>query len=213
MAKTPNMTNRLLSFGRQVFDFALEHQIVGTNPFVGIRRHAEKKRRRLITQAEFAAIRAAAGARLQVVMDVLYFTGQRIDDVLNIRVHDLVEDGIYFKQKKTGAELIVRWTPELRAVVERAKALGGNVRALTLLYNRRGKAPDYRSVYLQWQTACEKAAVEDAHLHDVRAMAATEVGAERATALLGHADARTTRIYLRDRSVPVVDGPRKVLGA
>jgi hypothetical protein len=37
LIKTPNMCNRVLSFGRGVFAHALEHQLVELNPFVGIR--------------------------------------------------------------------------------------------------------------------------------------------------------------------------------
>lgn len=219
MIKTPNMANRILSFGRQVFDYALEDQLINSNPFVGIKRHTEKKRKRLISQAEFDAIYDKAGPRLQAVMDLLYLTAQRIEDVLNIRVRDLDEDGIAFTQQKTGARLVVRWSPDLRAAVDRAKALGGNVRALTLLYNRRGKAPDYRSVLLQWHTARKAAVVEDATPHDLRAMALTAMkrqrGKEAARAVAGHTSDAQTERYLRDREVPVVDGPSmdRVLGA
>ena len=53
------------------------------------------------------------------------------------------------------------------------------------------------------------AQVADARIHDIRAMAATDARAQGIDpqALLGHTDAATTRIYLRDRVVPVVAGP------
>jgi integrase len=207
LGKTPNMANRVLSFLRQVFDYALEQQLVDSNPAIGIKRHREAKRERLITQEEYQAIYAQAGPRLQVIMDLLYLTGQRVDDVLHIRRADLLDAGIAFEQQKTGARLVVKWTPELEDVVARAKRLHGRVETLTLLRGRTGKAPDYRSVREQWDKACQAAGVPDAHLHDLRAMAATAVGKDQASALLGHADARTTRIYLRGREIPVVEGP------
>lgn len=219
MANTPNMGNRILSFGQQVFDYALENQVINSNPFVGVKRHTERKRKRLISQTEFDAIFGEAGPRLRVIMDLLFLTAQRIEDVLTIRVRDLGDDGISFTQQKTGARLVVRWSPELRAAVDRAKALGGNVRALTLLYNRRGKAPDYRSVLLQWHTARKAAGVEDATPHDVRAMSLTAMkkqrGKEAARAVAGHTSDVQTDCYLRDREIPVVDGPvmSRVLGA
>jgi integrase len=114
MAKTPNMANRVLSFARQVFDYALEEERVTINPFVGIRRHQEAKRTRLVTAEEFAAIYAKAGPRLQVVLELLRLTGQRITAVLRIRRSDLVEDGIRFPHHKTDTKRIVKWTPELR---------------------------------------------------------------------------------------------------
>jgi integrase len=219
LAATPNMTNRLLSFGRQVFDFALENQLIDANPFVGIKRHFEQKRERLISQNEFDAIYAHAGPRLQAIMDLLFLTAQRIEDVLNVRLRDVTDEGIAFKQRKTGVRLVVRWSPELRAVVDRAKSLGGNVRALTLLQNRRGKAPDYRTVLAQWHRARRLAGVEDATPHDLRAMALTAMekqgGAKAAQAVAGHTSGAQTARYLRARQVPVVDGPTmpRVLGA
>jgi integrase len=209
LAKTPNMANRVLSFARQVFDYALEEQRVPSNPFVGIRRHHEAKRGRLVTFDEFAAIHANAGPRLQVILDLLRLTGQRITAVLQIRRSDLVEEGIRFPQHKTDTKRIVKWTPELREAVERAKTLNGNIRALTLFHNRRGKAPDYSTVKIQWNKAKQAAGVTDATLHDLRALAATEAKKQGkdATALLGHTSEQQTRRYLRGKEEPIVEGP------
>lgn len=173
-------------------------------------------RTRLITEAEYRAIYSHAGPRLQVIMDLLYLTGQRIDDVLKIKISDLPGDGLSFVQKKTKAKLAVRWTPELRAVVDRAKELHGKVRQVRfqdgdayLLPAKQGKAPDYRTVRGQWEDACKAAKVEDAHLHDIRAMSltATQRQGQNATALAGHSSEAMTKRYLRDRESPVVDGP------
>src|SRR5690606_38606447 len=109
---------------------------------LGVMRHVEAKRQRYLTDDEFHAIRAHAHPRLQVVMDLLYLTGQRVGDVLKIKRADLTEEGISFKQEKTGARLLVRWTPELRATVEAAKALSGNVVSPYLFRTRtRGGGP------------------------------------------------------------------------
>jgi integrase len=205
--KTPNMTNRKLSFLRLVFNYAVEWQIVPTNPCIGIRRYEEAKRKRYLTDEEFFAIRDAAGPRLQVILDLLYCTGQRINDVLKIRKSDITERGILFKQQKTGAKLCVLWTPEMKAAVERAKTLYGNVTALTLLHGRTGKAPDYRTVLLQWHVARKAAKVEDATPHDMRAKAGTDAKQQGndAQALLGHTSAAMTERYIRE--TPEVSGP------
>lgn len=209
LAKTPNMANRCLSLLRQVFAWALEQQLIEMNPAVGIKRHLEGKRGRLISMDEYGAIYSRAGDRLQVIMDLLIRTGQRVGDVLRIRRTDLTDEGIRFVQQKTGAKLTVPWTPELRAVVDRAKLLHGNIRALTLLHNRRGKTPDYRTVKLQWDTACESANVADAHLHDLRAVALTAARKQglNATRLAGHSSPAQTERYLRDREEPLANGP------
>jgi integrase len=209
LASTPNFCNRCLSVLRVVFQHAVEWQIVESNPCLGIMRHSEHKRSRYLTDAELAAIRDSAGPRLQIIVDVLYFTGQRVSDVLKIRRADLNADGVSFAQGKTGTKLTVAWTPELKAAVERAKTLTGNVVSMTLLRNKRGKAPDYRSVQLQWETACEAAGVKDARMHDIRAKSLTDAKRQGfdATALAGHASARMTERYIRLRESPVVHGP------
>ncbi|MFO0253375.1 MAG: tyrosine-type recombinase/integrase [Betaproteobacteria bacterium] len=209
MSDRPNMANRCLSVLRQVFAYAVEQQLVASNPAIGIKPHREAKRGRLLTLAEFHAIREQAGPRLQCVVDLLAMTGQRVSDILALRRDALREDGIYVRQGKTGAQVLIRWTPELRAVVERAKTLHGNVRAFTLLHGRAGKPVDYRTLRDQWALACERAGVADAHLHDLRAMSATMAQQQGLDpqGLLGHTSPAMTKRYLRDRSPTVVDGP------
>lgn len=212
--KTPNMGNRVISFLRQVFAHAVEAQLVESNPVLGIKPFKEHKRTRLISKQEYDAIYSKAGPRLQVIMDLLYLTAQRIDDVLKLKIRDLPGEGISFVQQKTGAKLDVRWTPELREVITRARELHGKVRSIEqgtayLLPAKQGKAPDYRTVRDQWELACEAANVPDAHLHDLRAMSltATKRQGKDATALAGHTSEAMTERYLRDRETPLVDGP------
>jgi integrase len=209
MAGKPNMGNRCLSVLRQVFDFALEREIVDTNPAIGVKRLPEAKRTRLLTAAEYAAIHACAGPRLQVIMELALLTGQRIGDVLGIKRSDLTADGIRFVQQKTDERLCGAWTDELRETVARAKRLNGNIVALTLLHNRRGNPPDYRTVQKQWELACKAAKVKDARIHDLRALSATWTKAQgkNPTALLGHRNASQTDRYLRDRQEAIVEGP------
>ena len=211
MADTPNMANRVLSFLKTVFTYAVEWQLVDSNPCVGIRRHAEGKRQRYITDDEYAAIYAKANPRMQVIMDLLYLTGQRVGDVIAIKRSDINDDGIAFDQQKTGAKLLVRWTPELRDAIARANALNGNVLGPTLFRTRsHGKgAPSYGATRDQWNDAVTAAGVKDAHIHDLRAKSLTDAKRQGKDAqmLAGHTSPAMTDRYIRLREVPVVDGP------
>lgn len=211
MANTPNMANRVLSFLKTVFAYAVEWQLVDSNPCVGIRRHSEGKRQRYITDEEYAAIYAKANPRMQVIMDLLYLTGQRVGDVVAIKRADINEDGIAFDQQKTGAKLLVRWTPELREAIARANSLNGNVLAPTLFRTRsHGKgAPSYGATRDQWNEAVTAAKVKDAHIHDLRAKSLTDAKRQGKDAqmLAGHSSPAMTDRYIRLREVPVVDGP------
>ena len=208
-AGTPNMTNRKLSFLRTVFNYAVEWQLVDSNPCVGVKRNVEQKRKRYITDAEWSAIYDKAGPRLRAIMRLQYLTGQRIGDVLSIRRSQITDAGIEFRQQKTDAKLTVKWSPDLRAAVAEALALHHCVPGLTLFLGRGGKAPDYRTVLLQWSEAAKAAGVEDAKPNDQRAKAATDAKRQgkNATELLGHTSPAMTERYLRDRESPEVDGP------
>lgn len=98
MASTPNMSNRVISFVRTVFMYALESQVVESNPCTGIRRHAEKRRDRYITDAEFEKICEKASPNMRVTYEVCYLTGQRISDVISIHLSDICEEGRYCVQ-------------------------------------------------------------------------------------------------------------------
>jgi integrase len=123
LASKPNFANRCLSVLRVVFAHAVKWQLIDKNPSIGIIRHSEKKPTRYLTDDELAAIRAAAGPRLQVIIDLLNYTAQRVSDVLAIRrvQADLTGPGVSFIHGKTGTKLAVEWSPELRAAVEAAK--------------------------------------------------------------------------------------------
>lgn len=211
-ASTPNMANRIITVLRIVFDHAVEWQLVEANPCVGIRRHKEAKRGRLVSPAEFAAIKAAARHRaIPIVMDLCYLTGQRIGDVLAIKPEDVSAAGISFTQQKTGARLLVGMTPELRAVIERARAVHKpDPRAKTLLYTRGFRLYSYSTIRDAFNRARDAAGVVDVTIHDLRAMAITaadEQGIDAQT-LGGHTSPQQTSRYIRHRKVKVASSPR-----
>jgi integrase len=80
-------------------------------------------------------------------MDLATITGQREGDLLRLRCEQLIEKGIVFRIGKskrrhprhgkiveTAKQLIVEWSNELRAVVDRLMKLGPDIRP-TLLCN------------------------------------------------------------------------------
>lgn len=206
MAATPNMANRVLSFLRMVFAFALEQQLIDSNPCTGIRRFPESKRDRYVTDVEFAAICAHSSENMRVIYEMCFLTGQRISDVLAIRLADISKEGISFQQQKTGAKLLVQMTPDLDDLVSRIKALPRKVSGLTLFTSPRGGKPVlYESVKPAFKKACEKAGVVGATLHDLRAKSLTDTNKQGndAQKLGGHADAKMTKRYLRLREIDI----------
>lgn len=96
-----------------------------------------------------------------------------------------------------------------KAATDAAKALHGRVASLYVVPGRGALPLAYMPIFRDWQTACIAAKVADAHIHDLRALAGTVAKAEGrdAKALLGHKSARMTERYLRDRELPIVEGP------
>lgn len=204
---TPAVANRALTVLRLIMDEAVSDELVAANPCVGVEFVKLPPRTRRITVAEFDRIQAHADPLLRAVMSLCYATGQRVMDVATIRTENITDAGVYFKQQKTGSEVVIAWTTELREAVREARALKPN--AIRMPYLLGHEHPSYAMIYKRWKAATKRAKVADANIHDVRAMSATDANAQGidAQAMLGHTDAATTRIYLRDRVVPVVAGP------
>lgn len=209
MASTPAMANRVLSVLRVVFAQALEWGEVDSNPCIGIKPHSENKRGRYLTDDELHSILAHCSEYMRCVFELTYLTGQRIGDVLAIRLSDVSEAGITFQQQKTGAKVLISMTPDLDAVVKRAKALPRPIRGMTLICNRKGKPVDYGSVKDAWARARAAAGVEDARIHDLRAKALTDTKRQGndAQKLGGHSSARMTERYIRLREHEVAEPP------
>lgn len=208
LIKMPNTANRCVSVLRMIYEWAQDEEMVEHNPCDGVKRLEEGKRDRYITDGELKALRKAASDSVRIAIDLLYYTGQRVSDVLGIRLTQLTDEGIVFQQGKTGAKLTVEWCPELTATVEEAKALHGNVRAMTLLHNR-GKRIAYRTFHDAWVALCTATGIEDAHIHDIRAKALTDAKRQghNPTALAGHKSAQMTERYIRLREAVQVKGP------
>lgn len=209
LADTPNMCNRILSFLRIVFGYALEWQEVDSNPCIGISRHAESRRDRYITDGEFGALLNAASPYIRCILEMCYLTGQRIGDVIAIRLADISDEGVAFTQEKTGAKLIVAMTPDLKTVIDSAKALPRKIRTLTLFCSRTGKPVSYETVKEAFQLLREKTGIHDVKIHDIRAKSLTDADREgkNAQTLGGHTDARMTARYLRGRLPKIAQAP------
>ena len=210
LADTPNMANRVISVLRVVFNYALEKGTVDSNPCTGIRRHAEARRDRYITDEELQRLLAHCSEYMGVIFSMCYLTGQRIGDVLGIRLADISDEGINFVQQKTGAKLMVRMTPDLDDLIRRAKAMPRRVRGLTLFCTRAGGKPvSYGTCKQAFAEAREKAELDNVRIHDLRAKSLTDTKKQGndAQKLGGHADPRMTARYIRAREIDRADPP------
>lgn len=211
MASTPNMANRCLSFLRVVFSYAVEWQLCDSNPCIGIKRHAEKKRDRYITDAEFIAIKSAAEHRaIPAIMDLCFLTGQRISDVLSIKNQDISSDCIRIVQQKTKTKLAIAMTDDLAATIHAIRESHPPLKGVDhLLYSRNRDAYAYGTIKDAFERARTSAGIVGVTLHDIRAKSLTDADLQglNAQKLGGHSDPRMTDRYIRRRRSSPVLGP------
>lgn len=205
----PNMANRMRTILKLAFDLAIRQGIARTNPVLATQRNKEAKRTRYLTDAEWTAIRDAADEALKTIMDISFLTAQRIGDVLKIRLADIRPSGhLYVKQQKTGKELLIEITAELRECIDSARAKG-SVRSLYLFSQANGRPWSYWAIRDKWKAAANAAGIEDTRLHDNRSKGITEANRQGLDAqlLAGHSSQKQTDSYIRDREISVAKPP------
>jgi integrase len=210
---SPVAAKHEMSLLGHVFAKAIRWGAATRNPVRTLERSAKSKRTRYITDAEYAAVYALASPRMQVAMELALLTGQRRGDLLTLKRSQLTDEGIVFKQSKTGAGVLVEWTDELRKVIDRAKATKPQIPGEYLLRKRNGRAYSARGFSAIWQRLMAKAMkpgkngeppalAERFTFHDLRAKCASDIKAlEDAATLLGHASSNTTKSVYR-RKMP-----------
>jgi integrase len=148
------------------------------------------------------AVKALAGERIAVAIDLAVSTGQRRGDLLSLKRDQLTDAGIVFKQSKTGAGVLIEWSPDLLAIVQRAKKLAPQIPGDYLIRTKKGKrysAAGFSAIWQQVMAKHVKAGDQRFSFHDLRSVSADgPATAEEAQATLGHASVTTTkRHYLR----------------
>jgi integrase len=215
--KGPTAANRALEVLKHLFSKAIEWGIIDTNPARDVRKLTAKDdprlipRNRYVEDWEFDAVHQAAPPRVQIAMDLAVLTGLRRGDLLALTRDHITDEGILITPSKTehssGQTLLIEWSNELRAVIDRAKRLPPQVRQ-PIIANRRGKAYTPDGFASNFQRAMKKALEgslqEPFCFHDLRAKSASDdddrnAGSKR----LGHADTRTTERFYQRKPIKV----------
>jgi integrase len=181
----------------------------------GIVRNPEKARDRYVTHAEYRATYDAAPPAVRLMMELVYRTLQRPEvDVLawtpaNIRSKG-AERVLHFRQSKTGRLVDIALTGRLGELV--AAAVGAvPVLHQPILHTTRtskrvqaGSRYTYDGISAMLKRAQRKAKVASFGFRDLKGKGATDMWLagmpiERIQLLCGHADAKTTEIYIKAR--------------
>lgn len=179
------------------------------NPCTGIRRHRERPRDRHISDAELEALKVAADPTYRAIIELAYLTAARRADVLELRLADITDDGIYIRQNKTGHRQRFTWTPALRQAIAAAK-LARKTRNIEYLFtSRHGQPITITAFNSAWRRLRARAGLEDIHFHDIRGKTLTDArrqrGLDYAQDLGGHSNRNQTEAYVRARTIADVE--------
>lgn len=181
-----------------------------TNVVRTLEKQPKTRRTRYVTDEEYLACRKLANPRMQVAMDLARNIGQRRGDLLKLKHEDCTKDGIIIRQGKTGAGVLVVWTPTLRRIVRAAKGLSPDIPRDYVLRTGDGGRYTGSGFSAIWQRLMQRyvdAGGTRFTFHDLRAKAGSDTASlADAQALLGHASPETTkRVYKRNltRAKPV----------
>ena len=181
--KTEFGANRDLEVLSHAFSKAIEWSAADNNPCREVKKFSEPKRRRYVTDVEYRAVYDLASPTMQVAMDLAVLTGLRRGDILSLTRDHLTDEGILIQTSKTGKALLLEWSDELRAVVDRAKRLPPQVRK-PIIATRMGKPYTGQGFAAIWQRLMAKAVrhgIERYQFRDLRAKSASDDTLEAAT--------------------------------
>lgn len=157
-------------------------------------RNQEQARSRYVTDEELEAAIEFARPWLGALMWLAYLTGLRRGDLLRLTRFYCKEDGVHWVEHKTHKRVVIVWSDELRAIVDKALSESPDTRLFPFTESAINNA------WGRFQRAWAEAGHERFLLRDIRAKHATdfETRGGDATAQLGHSTrAMTARHYLR----------------
>lgn len=117
--------NREVAFMSVCFSWAVERDLLKTNPCKEVRRNSEKPRTRYVTEAEYQSVYhlAAKWPHVQCAMEFAYLCRMRLCEVLDLKQSDITESGIHVRRRKGSRDNITTWSPRLDDAIKLSKSL------------------------------------------------------------------------------------------
>ncbi len=201
MASTPAQANRWLQLLRQILDFAIDEDMIKSNPARLVKKFPEGPGHEPWPEDEIAKFEDfwPIGTKERLAFDLFLFTGQRIGDVAGMMRAHIRDNAIRVVQEKTGAELWVPIHPQLSASLAAVPSSG-----FALLQRQTGQ-PYSKGGLDNWFRRKREAAGISPGLspHGLRKAAGRRLAEAGATAheimaILGHRSIREVQRYTAD---------------
>ncbi len=200
----PVQANRELSLLKRVFGWASERDLVTTNPAQPVRRNAEKARDAYITDSQYAYVyeRAEKPWYLRPAMEFAFLCRARKSEVLDLRVDDILEEGLRIRRRKGSRTTVVRWSQRLRAAVNVCINRPSKIKSVYLINDANGQRILETTFDTSWQRFNQTLGEHRIRFHDLKAKGVTDDQSDKQRGA-GHKSAAMTGIY--DRKPHLVD--------
>ncbi|MFP1630541.1 tyrosine-type recombinase/integrase [Zhengella sp. ZM62] len=188
-----------------IFSYAFDCGLVETNPVHGVKRFADRKGQRYLSQQELVALGQALAIgeerglnpQALAILKLLVFTGARKGEIETLRWDAVDFDGGYLRlaDSKTGQKAIPLNAGALEILSNLARFEGS-----PFVFPAHRSEGHYEGTPKVWRIVRSMAGLDDVRLHDLRhsfASIAVSGGASLPIigALLGHTDSATTQRY------------------
>ena len=201
----PVAANREIAFLSICYSWAVERDILTTNPCKSVSRNSERARTRYVTPEEYQIVfhMASAWPHVQAAMEFAYLCRMRLAEVLDMRQSDILEQGLLIRRRKGSRHNITTWSTRLRAAVQLCETLpnpniapGANT---TLIRGQRGDKMTEDGFSTTWQRLMIKVAEAGRQrftFHDLKAAGVSDTEGNKQEAS-GHRSAAMVDVYNR----------------
>lgn len=189
-------TNYFVRVLRVLFSYAqdIDELPLSENPAKGVTAVKYARKKPLPWPKDMvAAVRKARGYddRTRLLFEMLYCTGQRIGDVLTMRWTDLRGEAIDVSQGKTGTELLLPLTDELKECLRRADRASKFILAKDMTKTKEPGPWAYRGAAGAMMKLRKEIGAEAYNIHSIRHTVASEIAAgdgddDEIAAVTGH---------------------------
>ncbi|MBL4712003.1 MAG: hypothetical protein JKX75_05830 [Gammaproteobacteria bacterium] len=194
------------------YSFGVRCGAVKVNPFIGqVIKPSVQGRRREVKDGELIAFASILPRKWQLYISLkLHTRGRRKGELLRVKHSDLLDDGIAFVNNKRATDrFIVKWTPEIRAIVKEIIELHPQRLGDSPLFFGKGFKPyikddgttsGFDSIWQRYMRKAVKAGLcERFREHDLRDKAVENESLEVAARLLRHTSTATTARHYRSK--------------
>lgn len=211
--QSKTQANHEMASMSRVYKWGYERGYVKGNPCAGVMKFKAEVRDRYIADDEYQAVIECADDALFIGMEIAYLCAARVSDILNLRWEQILSDGVFIQQGKTGKKQIKAWTQRLRFAIDKAKLLHDNTKYVVC--NSFGEKYSYNGFNDLWTKARKEAGEKlgktlDFTFHDLKAKGISDYQGSTKDKQLFSGHKTESQVLVYDRKVnvtPSLDRP------